>query len=172
MKSCFFTGHRSYSAGKDLNTPTVLAYFLQVLIENGVTDFYSGGAFGWDEECELTVNMLKVLFYPQIKLHIILPCPPEIYSQHWKKQNKKMFMIRIKCADSVDIISDENDKDRIKKRNARLVESGDVCVCYYNKNDFRSGTGQTVRIAEKANKLIYNLRFDPQVDISDELCLK
>ena len=45
----------------------------------------------------------------------------------------------------------------MKKRNARLAELGDICICYYNEKDFRSGTGQTVRMAEKAGKRIINM---------------
>ena len=45
----------------------------------------------------------------------------------------------------------------MKKRNQRLVELGDICVCCYNENRIRSGTGQTVRIAEKQGKEIINI---------------
>ena len=159
MTSCFFTGHRSFSYKKDPDVLDYLGNLLPILAENGVTNFYSGGALGWDKECEFIIYIMKKMYYPQIKLHLVLPCPPEIQSQNWSKKDKAEFKTRLEAADSVKIVSDENDKDCMKKRNARLVESGDICVCYFNRKDFRSGTGQTVRMAEKANKIIFNLNF-------------
>lgn len=159
MTSCFFTGHRYFSYKKDPDVLDYLGNLLPILVENGVTDFYSGGALGWDKECEFVINIMKKMYYPQIKLNLILPCPPEIQSQNWNEKDKAEFKARIDVADSVEIVSKENDKDCMKKRNARLVETGDICVCYFNRNDFRSGTGQTVRMAEKANKIIFNLNF-------------
>ena len=38
----------------------------------------------------------------------------------------------------------------MKIRNARLVElASDYCICYWNPKHYRSGTGQTVRMAQK-----------------------
>ena len=46
-------------------------------------------------------------------------------------------------------------KNCIKKRNARLVNLADCFVCYYYKS--RSGTGQTIRMAQKNKLEIINL---------------
>ena len=45
--------------------------------------------------------------------------------------------------------------DCMKRRNERLVELSECCVCYCT--DPQSGTGQTVRIAERCGIKIYNL---------------
>lgn len=46
----------------------------------------------------------------------------------------------------------------MKARNARLVElASDYCICYWNPKNFRSGTGQTVRMAQKKGIEIINL---------------
>lgn len=45
----------------------------------------------------------------------------------------------------------------MKKRNARLIEHADCCVCYYNVKRSASGTGQTVRMALNRNMTIINL---------------
>jgi len=159
MKSCFFTGYESYSYDDD---PEVFDYFanlIEVLVENGVTDFYSGCSLGWEDQCEFAIHVLKLFFSAQVKIHLVLPCPPEIYSQNWSESDKPDLKSRLKMADSVEIVSDKYDEDCIEKRNARLVELGDICVCYFNRNDFSGSEGQTVRMAEKANKIIFNLNF-------------
>ena len=70
-QTCFFTGHRSFSKNRE-NVQELLRDILLILIESGVTDFYAGGAIGWDMFCESELLNMKKQF-PQIKLHIILP---------------------------------------------------------------------------------------------------
>ena len=61
-------------------------------------------------------------------------------------------------ADSVDYVSDRYYKGCMKERNARLVEfAADCCISYWNPQDFRSGTGQTVRMAQKKEIEVINL---------------
>lgn len=154
--SCFFTGHRSFSPKKDSAAADNLKIILAALAEGGITDFYVGGSYGWDTICERFVLMLKD-DYPDVKLHIILPCPSEKYASNWEEADRIPHSILLELADSVEIVSDECTKDSIKERNSRLVELGDVCVCCYNKKRPRSGTGQTVRMAQKAEKTIINM---------------
>lgn len=68
MKSCFFTGHRNVTVTEELLKR--LKNEIIKLIENGVCDFYVGGAIGWDILCEKTVIELRKK-YPEIKLHIL-----------------------------------------------------------------------------------------------------
>lgn len=157
MGSCFFTGHRSFSIERDDVLEDLTSLF-HILAESGFTDFYCGGAKGWDTYCGFAVKVLKK-YYPQVKLHLVLPCPPEKQTLNWKEDEKEEYNILLKIADSIEIISNDNDKDCMKKRNVRLVELGDICICYFNKKDTRSGTAQTVRMAQKANKTVLNMCF-------------
>lgn len=168
MQSCFFTGHRSFSSDRDTNAVNNLAAILPILAESGVTDFYAGGAPGWDMYCELSVIVLKK-YYPNLKLHLILPCSPEKQSLNWNKNDKEKYKILFEFADSINIVSNDETKNCMKKRNARLVELGDICVCYFNKNDMRSGTAQTVRMAQKAGKTVLNMYFSPKEQTSIQL---
>lgn len=43
----------------------------------------------------------------------------------------------------------------MKQRNKRLIDLSSYCVCYYKK--YMSGTGQTVRMAERAGHIIINI---------------
>ena len=153
--SCFFTGHRY--APDDARLIAKTSDVIIDLIENKeVTEFYAGGAVGWDTICANLVLSLKGN-YPKIRLHMILPCPPEIQSAKWNTEQKEEYYKILKSADSVDIISENYTSGCMKKRNARLVESGDVCICYFNENDSRSGTAQTVRMARESSKEIINM---------------
>ena len=154
MKSCFFTGHRNI--GFDAMLIVKTGHIINDLIKDGVTDFYAGGAVGWDMICEELVLSLRKK-YPEIKLHLILPCPPEQQISGWGDGDRAEYDSILKNSDDVEIVSESYDKDCMKKRNARLAELGEICLCYYNEKNFRSGTGQTVRMAQKAEKKIINV---------------
>ena len=155
MNSCLFTGHRYAPENALLIAKT--RDVLSDLIENReVTEFYAGGAVGWDTICASLVLSLKEI-YPKISLHLVLPCPPGIQSAKWNSDQKEKFNSILKRVSSIEIISDEYTKDCMKKRNARLVERGEICVCYFNENDSRSGTAQTVRMVRGSGKEIINM---------------
>lgn len=155
MKNVFFTGHRTFDAEDNIHPK--LTELLRRMISDGATDFYAGGALGWDMLCEKAVLILREKYFPYIKLHLILPCPPEEQTARWSFDDREEYRKIYKAADSVEIIEEHYNKDCMKKRNARLAELGDVCVCFYKESSFRSGTAQTVRMAEKLGKEIINI---------------
>ena len=154
MKKVFFTGHRKFTA--NLDDTYKISRLLREFAMNGIVDYYVGGAKGWDMNFEYMVLTMRKSI-PEIKLHLVLPCPPEEQTAGWEDYDIEEYQDILKAADSVEIVSDHYDKNCMKKRNERLVELGDICVCYYNENRIRSGTGQTVRIAEKQGKEIINI---------------
>lgn len=127
------------------------------LIDEGATEFYAGGAVGWDMLCESVVIELREHF-PQIKLHLILPCPAEEQTEKWNEDDMAEFRRLLLAADTVEICSEHYFDGCMKLRNQRLVNLADVCVCYYSGKQ-RSGTGQTVRMAERQGKEIVNLDY-------------
>lgn len=155
MKTVFFTGHRNYTI--DNEKIYKLARLLCEFVNDGIVDFYAGGARGWDMSFENMVLSMRDKYFSFMKLHLVLPCPPEEQTEGWDIDEKEDYQRILKAADSVEIVSEHYDKSCMKKRNERLVELGDICVCYYNEKHKRSGTGQTVRIAEKQGKQIINL---------------
>lgn len=152
-KSICFTGHRNIRITEGLKYH--LKCLLEKKIKRGVTDFYAGGAIGFDTFCEYTVIDLK-RNYPGIKLHLILPCIPEEQTAGWSKYQKNCFNELFCLKDDFEYISLHYTPDCLKKRNARLIELSDECVCYYSGN-YRSGTGQTVRMAENKGIPVINL---------------
>ncbi len=152
-KAVCFTGHRNIMETAELKKALIKQ--LVNLIDEGATDFYAGGAVGWDMLCESAVIELRERF-PHIRLHLILPCPAEEQTEKWSESDKTEFRRRLLAADTVEICSKHYFDGCMKLRNQRLVDLADVCVCYYNGKQ-RSGTGQTVRMAERQGKVIVNL---------------
>lgn len=152
MKTCCFSGHRIMKI-----TPELVQRLRDTIVDvigNDVTDFYDGGAIGFDMLCAETVMELKP-DYPDIKLHLLLPCPPEEQSKDWNKAQITRYEKMLNAADSVTVVSEHYTKDCMKRRNERLVKLADCCICYCTNP--RSGTGQTVRMAKEKEITVLNL---------------
>lgn len=147
MKSICFTGHRTLS--EDIAALSKRLYArLEEAIKDGADTFIAGGAIGWDTIACLTVIKLREV-YPHIKLHLVLPCSPQEQSEGWTEQERSDYDHIRAAADSVEQTGEHYVKGCMKVRNARLVELADGCFCYWNPKRQRSGTGQTVRMAQR-----------------------
>ena len=152
MKVCCFTGHRIIKITPDLIQR--LKYTIEDVIRKGVTDFYNGGACGWDLLCAKTVIDLETK-NSDIKLHLLLPCSPEEQVKGWNKAQIARYQKILKAAGSITVVSEHYTKDCMKRRNKMLVECSDCCICYCSNP--RSGTGQTIRFAKEKGIEIINL---------------
>lgn len=155
MKSACFTGHRKLT-GDTLQLEARLYNVLERAITNaGITDFYSGGAIGFDEVCSRTVLKLREN-YPNIRLHLILPCSPQEQTAKWTEVQRSEYMRILAVADTVEQTSQYYYNGCMKRRNARLVELADCCFCFWNISNSRSGTAQTVRTTLNKRIMIVN----------------
>lgn len=154
MKKICFTGHRDVRDAEKLQK--TLLNILKSLINDGAEDFYAGGATGFDTLAAAAVIRLRQI-YPQIKLHLVLPCCEAEQTARWTDSQKSEYWSILAAADSVEYTSEHYYDGCMKKRNARLIELSDCCVCYYNDKKSASGTGQTVRMALKKRISIVNL---------------
>ena len=112
---------------------------------------------GWDTLAALTVLKLRES-YPEVKLHLVLPCPFEEQSAKWNEAQKAEYQHILGLADNVEQVFDRYYNGCMKARNARLVElASDYCICYWNPKHYRSGTGQTVRMAQRKGIEVINL---------------
>ena len=156
-RSVCFTGHRTIAEDKEKLSARLYALLERLVTEQKITDFYTGGAVGWDALAALTVLKLRES-YPEAKLHLVLPCPFEEQSAKWNEAQKAEFQHILGLADSVEQVSDCYYNGCMKARNARLVElASDYCICYWNPKHYRSGTGQTVRMAQRKGIEVINL---------------
>ena len=158
-RSVCFTGHRTIAEDKEKLSARLYALLERLVTEQKIMDFYTGGAVGWDALAALTVLKLRES-YPEVKLHLVLPCPFEEQSAKWNEAQKAEYQHILGLADNVEQVSDRYYNGCMKARNARLVElASDYCICYWNPKHYRSGTGQTVRMAQKKGIEVINL-FD------------
>ena len=156
-KSVCFTGHRTIDGDREKLSARLYALLERLVTEQKVTDFYTGGAVGWDALAALTVLKLRES-YPEVKLHLVLPCPFEEQSAKWNEAQKEEHKHIASLADTKEFTSEHLVKNAMKIRNARLVElASDYCICYWNPKNFRSGTGQTVRMAQRKGIEVINL---------------
>lgn len=154
MRLVCFTGHRSMPRD-DTTLNNTLKNVITNCIMSGTSDFYSGGAAGFDTAAARTVLKLKKS-YP-IKLHLVLPCNNEEQTLKMNIDEKAEFMNVLALADSIEYTSEHCDNNCMKKRNLRLVEYADICICFLNENRKRSGTSQTVNFAQKKGIEIINI---------------
>ncbi len=159
-KRCCFTGHRNVIVNTALKG-RLWDSLCRLVEEYDVTDFYAGGAVGFDMLCERAVLALKKK-YPQVKLHLILPCNPEKQTGKWHLEQRELFYEIMECADSCTVLSENYYPGCMKRRNEELVKNADYCICYYNPEDVSSGTGQTVRMCEKNGITVINIYESPE----------
>ena len=158
MKSVCFTGHRILPKDSEKLKQKLYAELEKAVI-SGAIHFYSGGAVGWDTLAAWTVLQLRKV-YPNIRLHLILPCAPQEQSIKWTQDQRQIFAQIQAAADTVEQTAEHYYTGCMRLRNARLVSLADGCFCYYNPLQSRSGTGQTVRMAVKRNLPVLNFFLD------------
>ena len=150
---CAFTGHRFKSfPWKDNETAPgcvllkeTLAEQIQLLADEGVTDFLSGMAQGVDLwAAEIVLDLKKK--NPALRLRCILPC--EGQEDVWPMSEQKRYRSILRQADEVIYVNREYTSDCMLARNRCLAEHSSVLLAVYNGSR-RSGTGMTVRHAKQ-----------------------
>ena len=148
-KKCSFTGHRfikDYNVIKDKTRTKLIE-----LIEDGYTEFYNGGALGFDTMCALLIIEFKKKY--DIRLHLILPCKEHFIK--WNEDQKMTFNIILNGADSVEYAEEVYCDGCMLKRNRMLCDNCDILVSHCLRSF--GGSYYTVNYAKKTNKTIINI---------------
>ena len=141
-KACCFTGHRALP-GEELGALTEwLEREICRLLEQGCTDFYVGGALGFDTLAAETVLRLRQRF-PQLRLLLIVPCATQ--ADRWSARNQQRYRAIREAADEVTVLSKTYTAGCMHRRNRYMVDHSSVCLCYLRTA--RGGTAYTVRYA-------------------------
>ena len=148
-KSCAFTGHRDIKNISEVKAK--LKEILRELIKKGYTDFYNGGAIGFDFISAACVIELKKEY--DITLNMILPCKDQALK--WSDDYKKVYQTIIAKSDSVEYIEEKYTAYCMQKRNRALCEKCDILIAYLEKNT--GGTLFTVNYAKKLGKDVINI---------------
>lgn len=155
---CAFTGHRPHkfpwryneTDGRCVALKAALTEQITVLVQTGITDFFSGCADGVDCWAALTVLELRKE-NPVLKLHCVLP--HEGQADRWSDSAQERYHLILKQADSVEYVSREYYDGCMLDRNHQLVESAGMLLAVYN-GERRGGTAATVRYARKMDRKI------------------
>ena len=153
---CAFTGHRPHKFPWRYNEADegcvalkeTLRNQIVALVDNGITDFFSGGADGVDCWAALIVLELKKA-NPALRLHCILP--HEGQADKWSDSAQERYHSILSQADTIEYVSREYYDGCMIDRNHRLVEAAGLLLAVYN-GERRSGTAATVRYARKLGR--------------------
>ncbi len=149
-----FSGHRpeklpiENSASKESRLlKNVINKEIEKSISAGYTNFITGMSRGVDLWAGKQIATLKKT-NPNLKL--ICAIPYKTFGDNFKGIYKWDFNIILENADEVIYLCEFYEKYCMKKRNEYMVQNSDKLIAVVN--NYRSGTGQTIRLAEK-NKL-------------------
>lgn len=150
-RSCSFTGHRRLEPHHTAVADRVMAGITYVYGE-GCRHFYVGGAVGFDTIAAQQLLLFR-MSHPDITINLVLPCRDQ--SQAWSRGQREMYDYLLSRADTVEYIADSYYDGCMRERNARLVAKCDVLIAYVGRG--RSGAYQTLKMAERQGKTIYNI---------------
>lgn len=159
QNSCAFTGHRPKSfpwkydetAHGCVLLKEALTTQIIELADRGVTDYLSGMALGVDFwAAQIVLDLQKQ--YPAMRLHCILPC--EGQESKWTPSAQEQYHTILKQANGVVYVSREYTANCMLKRNRYLVDHASILLAVFNGAQ-RSGTGATVRYAQKSGRELF-----------------
>ena len=164
-RSVCFTGHRWIDAPESVRLAKNLRIVIRTAAEYGYTDFYCGGALGFDTlaaEAVLSVRKSN----PAICLRLIIPCRNQ--AERWPAVDRIRYRAVMEAADEVVILSEKYDPGCMMARNMYMVNHASVCICYLKT--MRGGTWSTVRYAVQNNLSVCNLAVqkEPTPDVLKE----
>ena len=142
LTSCCFTGHRNLTRDEMVRAAGEIGKLLPRLIDRGITDFYAGGALGFDYAASVTVINSKRL-YPELTLNLALPCRG--HTKNWSEADRLMFGRMAARADSVVYVSDGYAPGCMQRRNRYMVEHSGRIIAVFDGQD--GGTKRTVEYA-------------------------
>lgn len=153
--ACCFSGHRAISSRLLPKVAKNLEAIIRKLASDGIRDFITGGAIGFDAIAADTVLKLKSE-YRDIRLVLALPCRNQ--SEKWRKTDKQRYDMHLRLADEVIFLADEYDIGCMMRRNRFMVDNSRCCVFYLRQAN--SGTGKTVAYALENDLELYNVLTD------------
>ena len=150
--TCCFTGHRIITGESKISVFNQLCDTVRELYLNGITNFVSGGALGFDTLAAFAVLHLKRKF-PGMKLILALPCRDQ--DARWSCDNKETYHKILDAADEVICLNKSYCTGCMHQRNHLMVDLSAVCVAYCKKTS--GGTAYTMNLAKSAGLKVINL---------------
>lgn len=149
---CSFTGHRTIPDAHRATLPTLLRRAIAYAYGEGCRDFCTGGALGFDTMAAREVLLFR-LQHSDVRLLLYLPCVDQDGKWHKKEQDAYRYLLGM--ADEVHYIENTYTPDCMRRRNQCLADVCDMMIAYVGHT--RSGAAQTVSMAKRLGKPVYNL---------------
>ncbi|MWV44869.1 DUF1273 family protein [Paenibacillus sp. HJL G12] len=184
-KTVCFTGHRPNKLGNCYSLSDVQSKYIHsklepVLIDliedEGIERFISGGAIGFDQIAFWTVRRLKKTYYPNIKNIVAVPFKNQ--ASKWNDRETQIWYKKmLDMADEVvyvdeladykvdGVIVGEYHVAKMQKRNEYMVDQSLTIVAAWDGT--KGGTGNCVRYARQSGKRLYTLKpqYDYELDV-------
>lgn len=153
-KTVCFSGHRPEKLPcngdvSDQNFKIVLSmlcYEIYKSVEQGYTYFITGMAKGIDL---WAAKYVIELMHTNKKLHLICALPYCNYGKSWRGVDKWDLEYILYKANEVVNVSERYNSQCMRIRNEYMVDHSSKLIAVVN--DYNSGTGQTIRYAQKQN---------------------
>lgn len=155
-QSVAFTGHRTIRPEHLERLKTALAPAIVELYEKGCRDFYCGMAMGFDLLAAEVVIELKAICP---KLRLIAAIPFHHQDRFYSETDKTRYQKALAATDERIILTTRYDRNAYRIRNAFMIEHAAHVIAYFDASLLYTGTGQTMRMAERTGCTITNL-FD------------
>ena len=150
--TCCFTGHRTVPAEERSLVVERLVAHIRALYAEGYRRFITGGAIGFDTVAARALLVLK-REYADLYFTMMIPCADQ--DARWTDAQKAEYARHKAQADEVIVLSDRYFDGCMQARNAAMVKESSAVIAYLTRP--RSGTGQTVRLAERSGARVFNL---------------
>ena len=149
------TGHRPKDLfGYDLmnkNWSAVRAAIKRVLLEQGVTELYTGMALGTDQLAALAVLDLRDRGHA-IRLHAAIPCRG--HAGNWPEKSRMLYEAILSKCDEITLVTDASYSPNLMQvRNRFMVDNSDMVIAVYKNTP--GGTRNCVEYAKKKNRPIW-----------------
>lgn len=150
--TCFFTGHRIIRSEHLPALPDRLRDIITRLSAEGITDFITGGALGFDTLSARAILEAKKSI-PNIRLILALPCKNQ--TRGWNKRSIEEYNRILSQADEAIYVSEEYFNGCLHLRNRFMADNSSHCIFYLTS--MRGGTAYTVRYALEKNLEMHNI---------------
>lgn len=162
--ACAFTGHRParFSFGYNENDErcvkikAVLAEQIRLLVDAGVSDFYSGMALATDQwAAEIILDLKKQ--HPHLRLIAVRPC--ETQADRWSETQRERHNNTLALCDEVITLYEKYKSGCMHERNRMLISHADYLLAVYD-GGVDGGTAYTVRHGKKQGRKVIIIHPD------------
>ncbi len=154
MTTCAFTGHRRIPEEHRKSLQGLIGIAISHAYDLGCRKFIAGGAVGFDTMAAREVLRFRIS-HPDVSLQIFVPFIGQ--ESQWNAAQQDAYNYIISSADEVRYVSENYHSACMRLRNQAMADACDLLIAYVDNP--KSGSGQTLRMAEALGREIINL-FD------------